>query len=162
MTKRFEKEFVFHGLGFPVALKNVPMIKLDGEWVPDVNYDQIEDAMAIAVALKPARLTGDEVRFVRLRYGLSPREFAELFEYTRPGILKWEACGNKPTGMNWSTEKDLRLHVLARENLKPTLFRKVYDLFKNVSDRMTRHHFDLQTVTHKDRLVQQCVSNLSQ
>src|SRR5437016_1323614 len=109
MKPKLQKAYSYYGLGFPVVLQNVPMIKIRGEWVPDFDFEQVEDEMAIAVPLKPTRLTGNEIRFLRLRYQLSPSKFAQIFECSRPCVLKWEAYKDLQTNMAWSTEKDIRL-----------------------------------------------------
>ena len=34
--KKVQKRFVYEGFGFPVLFLNVPMIKIRGNWTPDV------------------------------------------------------------------------------------------------------------------------------
>lgn len=129
-----QEKSIYYGLGFPIELTDFPMLEIDGEWVPRVNYNKLDDMMAIGVPLKPARLTGHEVRFLRLRLGYSHQEFAGLFESTRQDVIKWEKSGDGITKMKWPTEKDLRLRVLARENLQPSLFRKAHELLNSAID----------------------------
>ena len=37
--------------------------------------------------------------------------FAARFGVSHVAVLKWEQRGNKPTGMTWSAEKDIRLFI---------------------------------------------------
>jgi hypothetical protein len=107
--RKRQLEFIDRGFGFPVRLKNVPMIQLRGIWTPDINYNALADAVLRALCFKPARLTGNEVHFVRLHHGFTLEQFGEQFGVSHPAVMKWERAGEAPTGMQWSTEKDLRL-----------------------------------------------------
>lgn len=127
MSKRIAKEFIYHGLGFPVVLVGAPMRQIRGERVPYLDFNALEAAMALAVALKPVRLTGSEVRFLRLHLGLGMADFAALFDVTRQAAMKWEAYGAGFTRMGWSAEKDLRLHVLDRTGIAAPAFRKAFE-----------------------------------
>lgn len=114
MEKKIQKEFLDMGYGFPVVLLNVPMIKVRDIWTPDINYNLLRIAVLKALAHKPARLTGTEVRFIRHAFTMTTQAFAKRFAVTHPAVLKWERCGKKPTTMMWTTEKDLRLFVMSQ------------------------------------------------
>ena len=120
------RRFVYHGFGFPVTLLNVPMARLRGAWTPDVNYEHLERAILLALAGKGARLSGREVRFIRLAFELTLQEFARRFGVTHPAVLKWEKAGARATGMGWSTEKDVRLFVWSRLEREPGKFVEAY------------------------------------
>lgn len=111
MDTRKQREYVDWGFGFPVYLRNVTMVKVRGTWVPKVNHNQLAEAVLLALVHKPARWTGDELRFVRLQLKLSLAAFAERFYVTHPAVIKWESRKDAPTRMKWATEKDIRLHV---------------------------------------------------
>ncbi len=70
--------------------------------------------MIEALVLKPSRLTGNEVHFLRLFLEMTLVHFAERFDVTHPAVLKWENSENHATGMSWTTEKDLRLFALTK------------------------------------------------
>ena len=110
--RRIQKEFVDCGFGFPVRLRNVPMVKVRGIWTPDLNYKVLEEAIVKALCFKPVRLTGNEVRFIRLKSQMTLQDFAARFGVTHPSVMKWEKQADEPTKMSWSTEKDIRLFVL--------------------------------------------------
>lgn len=103
----------YRGFGFPVVLMGVPMVRVRGRWTPDVNLDELQSMLLEVVAERDGRLTGDEVRFIRLAHHMTLAAFAERFGVTHPAVLKWERAGARPSGMSWSTEKDMRLFVLA-------------------------------------------------
>lgn len=122
------KEIMDFGFGFPVKLQNVPMVKRRGEWVPDINYRDIARKLLRALCVKPARWTGNEVRFVRLQLEMTLSEFAEQFYVTHPAVVNWEKQGDKPTKMNWATEKDIRLFLYLRtvgEEEFPDVYRQL-------------------------------------
>src|SRR5439155_602095 len=122
MKRKMSARVVYHGFGFPVILQNVPMVHLRGAWTPDVNYDHLQRALLRALAAKPARLSGREVRFIRLADAMTLQQFAKRFGVTHPAVLKWERAGRRSTGMGWSTEKDIRLDVISRLEKKPGQF----------------------------------------
>lgn len=107
--RRTAAEFIDQGFGFPVRLRDVPMVHIRGVWTPNVDHNVLAHEVLRALCLKPARLTGNEVRFIRLHHGLTLAQFAERFGVSHPAVIKWERAGDKSTNMQWSTEKDLRL-----------------------------------------------------
>jgi hypothetical protein len=126
MEREMSRRVVYHGFGFPVTLVNVPMVRIRGAWTPDVNYEHIQRALLRVLSEKPSRLTGDEVRFIRLTFEWTLQEFAKRFSVTHPAVLKWERAGRKLTGMVWATEKDIRLYALSRLEKKPSRFFAAY------------------------------------
>jgi transcriptional regulator with XRE-family HTH domain len=110
--KKIQKRYVDYGFGFPVIYLNVPMIKVRGAWTLDVNFNKVQDLLLVALSQKTARLTGSEIRFIRHSLEMTLEKFAERFSVTHPAVIKWERTMDKPTGMNWATEKDIRLAVL--------------------------------------------------
>jgi DNA-binding transcriptional regulator YiaG len=139
-TTRNKTKLVYNGLGFPVVLHGFRTIEMCGEMVPDINYNQLENVMALAVALKKGRLTGNEVKFLRLHLRMNMEKFAELFENTRQAVAKWERAGDAATKMAWPAEKDLRLHVLAKMKVSAPTFRKAFDALPQRKNGLTRRH----------------------
>ncbi|MCM0604918.1 MAG: hypothetical protein KA715_02405 [Xanthomonadaceae bacterium] len=114
MERKIEAVWIDEGFGFPVKIRNVPMVKVRGHWAPEINYKQLAKTVLLVLTTKPARLTGAEVRFIRTHFELTLKDFAERFDVSHPAVIKWEAAKQKATSMNWSTEKDIRLFVLSR------------------------------------------------
>lgn len=123
--RKVQKRFAYEGFGFPVTLLNVPMIRVRGVWTPDVDYNRLSKALLFALALKPARLTGSEIRFIRLSFSMTLQDFANRLSVTHPAVLKWEKARGSATAMSWATEKDIRLLILQRF-VKPKEFVKLY------------------------------------
>lgn len=114
MERKIEAKFVDEGFGFPVTLLNVHMVKVRGTWTPELNYKMLAETVLIALAQKPARLTGAEIKFIRTHFEMTLKDFAERLGVSHPAVLKWEAAKKKSTTMNWSTEKDIRLFAVSR------------------------------------------------
>ena len=112
MEKKIEHQFVDYGCGFPVLLLNVPMIKVRGKWIPDINYEMLEMSVLLDLCHKPYKLTGNELRFIRLYFEMTLQAFAKRFGVQHPTVVKWEKCKNAPTNMTRGTEKDIRLFVI--------------------------------------------------
>lgn len=124
--EKIQKEFIDTGFGFPIKLLNVPMVKVRGGWTPFVNYNRLAQAVLIALCHKPARLTGCEVQFIRLHFGMTLQAFAKRFAVSHVAVMKWEKSGNQPTAMSWASEKDLRLFVFLQNKAKPDALAKLY------------------------------------
>jgi DNA-binding transcriptional regulator YiaG len=132
MKKKIKKIYEDYGFGFPVTLLNVPMIEVRGELVPDVNQKNLQRRVIEALAFKPSRLTGNEVRFIRLFAELTLVQFANRLDVTHPAVLKWEKRGDKSTKMIWSTEKDIRLFALLKIDTSRSQFVEAYNEFEHV------------------------------
>jgi DNA-binding transcriptional regulator YiaG len=126
LERKRQKVFVYEGFGFPVELRNVRMVLVRGAWTPDVDFNRLSAMLLAALAHKPARLTGDEVRFIRMSLSMSLVEFASRFAVSHPAVMKWERSGSQATAMAWATEKDVRLELLRRVRVKPTAFVDAY------------------------------------
>lgn len=122
--KEIKKDtFIWEGLGFPIRLINVPMRKVFGEWVLDINLKEFQKVVLHILAYKTVPLSGGELRFIIDYLKMSTREFANLFGVTHAAVLKWE---NEKSRMNPSTEVCLRLHILNHLKVADKEFRRLY------------------------------------
>lgn len=115
-AKKTVRTFELRGYGFPVRLENAPMEKIMGEWVPAVNHMELDRAILVAVALRPGRLTGAHVKFIRQVHDMTLDEFAAGIGVTRQAVMKWERKDSEPTGMALPTETTTRMFALSRLN----------------------------------------------
>lgn len=120
------KRFVYEGFGFPVVFLNVPMVEVRGIWTPKVDYNKLAHELVLALAHKPARLTGSEIKFIRLHFEMTLQQFGQSFDVTHPAVMKWERAGHEPPDMKWPTEKDIRLCILDREHARVNAFKELY------------------------------------
>jgi len=90
MKDRKRETFVYHGLGFPITLVNVPMKKMLGEWFIDINMNKLMLFALKFLAYKPARLTRQELRFIRTFFQMSTTEFARKLGISHAAVVKWE------------------------------------------------------------------------
>ena len=134
MTKqKIEKEFIYQGLGFPVVLKNVPMVQLHGVWTPDLDYNTLQKVVLVALAHHPADLTGNQIHFIRVWLGLTQIQFGKLLGVTHPAVVKWEKTKNKPSKISLSTQRELRLYLLDHLLSKDEDFRKAFKIIISVT-----------------------------
>lgn len=124
MTQRRKRvaRFVYKGLGFPVELRHVRMVKFRDTWAPDVNLNDLSSDVFKRLATKPTRLSGNEVHFIRQRMGMTLQAFAKHFHVTHPAVMKWEGAYHEPAGMSWGTEMSIRLKILKDTGSKPAQF----------------------------------------
>ncbi len=132
------KRFVYEGFGFPVVFLNVPMVEVRGIWTPKVDYNKLAQELVLALAHKPARLTGCEIKFIRLHLEMTLAQFGECFDVTHPAVLKWERAGNEPPDMKWPTEKDIRLCILDREHARVNAFKELYQELRQKVKRTSK------------------------
>ena len=123
-----KKKIVYEGLGFPVILRNVPMIELRGVWTLDVDLNILQKVVLLALAHHSSDITGNQIRFVRNWLGLTQTEFGKLFGVTHPAVVKWEKTGNKGSKMNLTTQRDLRLWLLDQLLTKDDDFRRAFKI----------------------------------
>jgi DNA-binding XRE family transcriptional regulator len=126
MKTKTVKNYVDHTLGFPVHLGTVTLVPFRDEWVPRINYNQV-DLNVLAVLSHLSRpLTGAEIRFVRQYFKLTLAAFAAKFGVSHVAVHKWEQHKDQPTGMQWSTEKDLRLFIQSKLSDDPKAVGMLY------------------------------------
>ena len=114
MERKVQAQYSDHGFGFPVTLLDVPMVKVRGCWTPSIDYNALALVVLKSLVRLDGRLTGSQVKFIRLHFEMTLQQFARRLGLTHPAVVKWERRANRPTGMNWTTEKDIRLFVSKR------------------------------------------------
>lgn len=112
MKKKIEKSYTYEGLGFPVLLINVPMIKIRGEFILDIDYNKLQKAVLLHLTHKKLPLTGNEIQFIRKYFALNTTAFGHLFGYSHSAVLKWENQGDAFARIAPTAEIYLRLYIL--------------------------------------------------
>jgi DNA-binding transcriptional regulator YiaG len=110
------KTFKFNGFGFPIILLNAATKVENGEEILDVNLNRIQDMLFHALLLKPSRLSGAEVKFLRHYLELTQEAFSKTVKVERSLISKWESRDLKATGMSSHVEMFLRLKLTKLKN----------------------------------------------
>ena len=82
------------------------------------------------LAIKPAPLTGREIRFIIEYFEMSYGDFAKLFGVSHAAVLKWE---KEKSRMNPSTETCLRLYLLNHLQIADSEFKENYLKILNLS-----------------------------
>lgn len=143
MATKIVTKYVDHGFGFPVVLEHVPMVQVRGKWTSAIDYNKLAQAVLRYLASLDGRLTGHQVRFVRLHFEMTLQAFAARFGVSHVAVLKWEQRGNRSTGMMWSTEKDIRLFIHQQLSGQPREFVQLYEQLAHVTatrpSRVTLH-----------------------
>lgn len=136
MEIKIRKRFVDHGMGFPVVLQNVPMIHVRGVWTPKIKYNQLEERVLLSLSRQDNHLTGDQVHFIRLHFGMTLQSFASKFSVSHVAVMTWEKSKRRPAPMTWAIEKDLRLFIQSRLSDKAGRLAGLYsDLTEHPADR---------------------------
>jgi DNA-binding transcriptional regulator YiaG len=114
MEKKIQKKYVDHGCGFPVLLHNVTMVKVRNVWTPQINYNDFSKSVVLSLSANSSRLTGNQIKFIRLYFEMTLKEFGQRFGVTHPAVIAWESKENRASKMDWATEKDIRLEIVKR------------------------------------------------
>jgi DNA-binding transcriptional regulator YiaG len=132
-------KLVFKELGFPVLLVDPPMVTVRGRPMPDVNLREIEDAAFRLLAVKPARLTGTEVRFIRKHLRLRQADLAQVLNMANHSVVsQWESREDEPTGMEYNTEVLLRVWMAAKVGEGDKIVELLEHRLKGLPARRTR------------------------
>lgn len=123
MKDRKVKTFVYEAFGFPVKLINVPMRKVIGEWVLDVDFQSLQKAILRELINKQAPLSGAELKFIRKYFELSTTDFGVILGVSHASISKWENEKAKPPS---SADIYIRLYALDYLRGKDREFRNLY------------------------------------
>lgn len=114
-------------LGFPVHLRNVPMVEIRGEFVLDIDFNKLQKAVLLHLCHKKTPLTGNEVKFIREYFSFTASAFGHLFGYSHSAILKWENQGDAIARITPTAEICLRLYVLEFLQKDAFEFKELYD-----------------------------------
>lgn len=128
-------EYTDRGFGFPVLIRDVPVVSFHGEEVALIDYEKLESLLLRAVPERQSPLLGAEIRFIRQHYGLTLEQFGRLFGVTHAAVKKWEDHGEKPARMSRTTEMAVRLWVQYQEAHGAKAFVKTYErMMRGTSD----------------------------
>jgi DNA-binding transcriptional regulator YiaG len=130
----------FNHLGFPIQLVNWPHIEIDGELVPDVNYQKLEDLMFEMLPQKPTKLTGAEIKFIRHYMDMTQKQFAKWLEDETDAstIAVWEKADLEPTNMSKAMERSLRIQLITHNLEKRRKTTVKINLNREISHRISK------------------------
>jgi len=120
-NKKFET-FTYEGLGFPIELINVPMKKIFGEWILDINLSKLQIEVLNMLIHEPTTLQADELRFIRKYFEMTTTAFGEIFGVSHVAVLKWES-GQLPSP---AMDMYIRMYVMDRLKGSNEEFGKLY------------------------------------
>jgi DNA-binding transcriptional regulator YiaG len=149
MKTKIVDNYIYEGLGFPVELNKVEMISIDGDWAPKIDVKKVSDEVIEKLATQDARLTGNQVKFIRSYFSMSLREFGEKVAHeSHMAVSKWEKKGGDPTKMNANTEHELRLYIVERKvGASKTSKPKFFEIYL-ATKRFFNQNSDVSTVIH--------------
>lgn len=129
-NEKIQKKYIDQSLGFPIVILNAPLIKTRGVWALNINYNKYQEMILTLLAYKPAKLTGNELQFIRKYFQMTVRSFATRFSVKHPAVIKWEKKMENNTDMAWTTEKDIRLFIIDQLVKRASELQKLYRVLK--------------------------------
>jgi DNA-binding transcriptional regulator YiaG len=135
MKTKIQEKYIYEGLGFPIELNHVEMVKIRGAWAPKINVKKVADEAIKEIPLQKTRLTGGQIHFIRSYFDMSYREFASrVVHQSHMAVSKWEKFGDEPTNMDAATEVVLRLYIFHEVAAKkPSLVKNFLKAYERIS-----------------------------
>lgn len=132
METKIEPNVLYEGLGFPIELGSVEMVRFNDEWLPKIDVQYIANEIIKKLAIQEERLTGNQVKFIRSYFSMTLREFGRTVVHeSHTAVSKWEKCGDEITNMNENTEQVLRIYIIEQTQTKTQAEQKnFYSNFK--------------------------------
>lgn len=127
MKNKKIKRFTYEGLGFPVILKNVPVVVMQGEEVLDVDYNALQKTVLLNLCRKDSPLTGNEIKFIRRYFEMTLAGFGVEFGCSHAAVLKWEKHENCFAKIEPTTDVCIRLFIFSHISRKSVAFKQLYD-----------------------------------
>ena len=121
MKTKKRQTLIYHDLGFPIELINVPLKKVLGIWVLDIDMNKLQLVVIRALVHKPYLLTGAELKFIRKYLKLSTTEFGKKLGISHAAIVKWEKEQTHP-----SPAQEVYIRMFVIESLKNSELTKVF------------------------------------
>jgi len=105
MERKIQDKYIYEGLGFPIELRHVELVKIRNIWAPKINVEKVAEKAMKEIPLQETRLTGAQVRFIRSYFMMSYREFAsKVVHQSHMAVSKWEKFDDRPTNMDAATK----------------------------------------------------------
>lgn len=143
MNGKIVKNYTYNGLGFPVLLHNVEMVRLGGKLHPKIDVRKTADLAIESLVSQNSRLTGNQIKFIRTYFSMSLREFSGVVNESHMAVKKWEDFGSEPTKMDRNIEIMLRLHIYDQVVIKAKNGKKVkiefYSKFLALTEMFSHH-----------------------
>jgi DNA-binding XRE family transcriptional regulator len=129
METKKTKKYIYEGLGFPVVLNNVSLVKKRGIWTPAIDYNKLQKEVLLVLSHTSFPLAGNEIHFIRTYFEMTLDDFGKQFGVTHVAVLNWEKTGDKPAKINPTTELCIRLMILEKLNMNNQVFRDTFREF---------------------------------
>lgn len=136
------KNYEWLGYGFPVIFDELPAIKVRGELIPDTDFSEFEKPLVEFIcASQEIPLSGNQVKFIRMYFDMSLREFAKFLNVKHQSIMRWESKKKSAARIDVNTEIVMRLMILKRLNSKSEMIDHVVDKVTDVEKFESAGHY---------------------
>lgn len=122
MLEKKNETFTYTDLGFPIELVDVPMKKILGEWVLDINLNTLQLEVLKMLIHKSTPLQAGELRFIRKHFEMTTTAFGGVFGVSHAAVIKWES-GQLPA---LPMDVYIRMYIMDRLNAKNADFGKLF------------------------------------
>lgn len=122
MANQKLETLIYEDLGFPVQLVDVPVRKRLGEWVLDINLNELQVEVLKRLIQQLTPLQAGELRFIRKYFEMTTTAFGEVFGVTHAAVLKWEG-GQLPSP---PMDVCIRMYVMERLRANNADFGKLF------------------------------------
>jgi DNA-binding transcriptional regulator YiaG len=131
--------------GFDVLLKNVPEMKIGGEWCYDIDMEELRTEVLLYLLTSKNRLSGNHLKFIRKGMSMTLEQFGQKTGVTRQSVMSWEAKGDLLTEMALPTEVSVRANAYMAAFDNKT-FISYYKLLSGIDPNKNAEKVKAQTI----------------
>lgn len=136
------KNYEWNGFGFPVVFDKLPAVKIRGELVPDIDFEQFAKPLIdLICSQQNVPLSGNQVKFIRNHLGMSLREFAKFLNVKHQSVMRWEEKKKSAARIDCNTEIVMRLMILKKLNSNQESIQNLVDKVEDMEGFESAGHF---------------------
>jgi DNA-binding transcriptional regulator YiaG len=111
MSDDTSANYVYNGLGFPIELKNVEMVRFADESHPLIDVKKVAAAALESLRTQTTEYTGGQIAFVRVYFSMTRKELAALVKVPVNVVQQWERRPDKTVDMSSESKNLLKQHI---------------------------------------------------
>lgn len=128
------KNYEWNGFGFPVIFDELPAVKLRGELVPDVDFQELAAPLIQFICTtQDSAFSGNQVKFIRMHFNMSLRDFAEFMGVTHQSVMRWEKKEKASAHMGAHVEFFMKVRILRKLHSKKALLETAMERTEDAS-----------------------------
>ena len=133
--KHIIKNYQWNGFGFPIIFEKLPAIKVRGELIPDINFDELASPIIQFICIKQDFcFSGNQIKFIRHYLKMTLRDFANFIGVTHQSVMRWEEKAKASAHMGAHVEFVMKIKVLKALHSTSKIINKAVETIDSVDN----------------------------